>query len=212
MASFEDVDYAMLFVNRSRIGKLVPDITIEEVYDDRVQITSHPVEKGSNISDHAYMLPKQLDMRVGWADHKGGNEQWSLSRYEQLRKIQSELEPLTVITKKRMYENMMIVGISVTNDEKSPHSVIATVRMTEVRFAGVISNISSVPGHQAFPQTTQPPTDLGNVQPTKVASVPIPPPRPSDLGTAPPPPPRPNDPNAPPDATVNTLPESLPLL
>src|SRR3954468_22480651 len=144
MALIDD-NTALIFTSRSRIGNVVPDCTIEETYDDRLQITTHPVEKGANVSDHAFLLPKGLEMRIGWADYKGGNVKWSSDNYEKLRSLQASLEPLDVSSEKRLYRNMLIQSIAVTNDQKMKHAVVATVRLIEVRFAGAVDNLQSAP-------------------------------------------------------------------
>jgi hypothetical protein len=47
---------------------LVPDATIEEVHNSEMEITDHPVEQGTVISDHAFMRPQELIITAGWSD------------------------------------------------------------------------------------------------------------------------------------------------
>lgn len=156
--------YALIYQGTSKIGSLLPDCVVEEVYEDRAQITAHPVERGSNISDHAYILPKQVEMRIAWADYKGGEVNYSRMKYEELLRLQAQLEPLNVSTGKRQYRDMLIEAISVTHDEKTKHAVIAIVRMREVRFAESILNITTTPARQGIPQSTQNRISVGPVQ------------------------------------------------
>lgn len=46
----------------------VPDATIEEVHSDDLEITDHPVEQGTVISDHAFKRPSELIVTAGWSD------------------------------------------------------------------------------------------------------------------------------------------------
>ncbi|MFM0044127.1 phage baseplate protein [Paraburkholderia sediminicola] len=46
----------------------VPDATIEEVHTDDLEITDHPVEQGTAISDHAFKRPSELIVTAGWSD------------------------------------------------------------------------------------------------------------------------------------------------
>lgn len=52
--------------------KVYPDIiaqaTIKESHHDRMEVTHHPVEKGSSISDHAFKLPAQVTLELGWSN------------------------------------------------------------------------------------------------------------------------------------------------
>jgi hypothetical protein len=193
--AFGDPNYVMVFKSRSRIGTLFPDCTLEESYDDRVQITSHPVEKGANISDHAFLLPKTIEMRIGWSDSSGKNDQWSISKYEEILRLQADLEPLDVTTGKRLHKNMMISGISVTNDERTKYSVLAVVRLSEVRFASVLTNVSVNRINMLFPQSTAAQENIGAVQPTQ---------RTTNNNTPPT--------GQPPDSSQSVLPTSLPAL
>jgi hypothetical protein len=47
---------------------IVPDATIEEVHNDEMEITDHPVEQGTTISDHAFNRPAELIVTAGWSD------------------------------------------------------------------------------------------------------------------------------------------------
>jgi len=193
--SLVDDNAAMIFQSKIMIGSIIPNCVIEETYEDTVQITTHPVERGANMSDHAFMLPMGLSMKVAWADYKGKNSQYSVDMYKKLRDLQAKLEPLTVSTGKRVFQNMMIVGISVTNDQKTKHAVLADVRFKEIRQAGVVTEFRVVPApkDQSSPQSTQDQKDLGKTQPAPTGPSQVTPP-----------------PNSPPDSTDSTLAPSAP--
>jgi hypothetical protein len=193
--AFGDPNYVMLFKSRSRIGTIFPDCTLEESHDDRVQITSHPVEKGANISDHAFLLPKTVEMRVGWSDSSGKNDMWAQNKYEEILRLQAKLEPIDVTTGKRLYKNMMITGISVTNDQTTKSAVLAVVRMSEIRFASVLTNVSVNRVNMLFPQSTASPENVGAVQPAQRTIANNPPPA-----------------GQPPDSSTSVLPPSSPAL
>lgn len=60
---------ALAFIRQGRsIGTIIPDVTIEENFEDRLQVTSHPVATGSPIQDHAYREPRQCTMRIGFTN------------------------------------------------------------------------------------------------------------------------------------------------
>lgn len=52
-------------------GFVLPDIvaqaTIEERHLDRLELTEHPIEQGAAITDHAYILPAEVVLRLGWS-------------------------------------------------------------------------------------------------------------------------------------------------
>jgi hypothetical protein len=43
-------------------------MTIEEVHSDEMEITDHPVEQGSVISDHAFARPSELILTIAWSN------------------------------------------------------------------------------------------------------------------------------------------------
>lgn len=50
------------------IGGVQVDTTVEEHYEDVLEITEHPVEAGAQMSDHSYKRPMELVLRCGWSD------------------------------------------------------------------------------------------------------------------------------------------------
>jgi len=49
-------------------GVVVPDVTIEENFDDRLTVTQHPVATGTPLNDHAFRQPRTLTMRLGFTN------------------------------------------------------------------------------------------------------------------------------------------------
>lgn len=43
-------------------------VTIEEIHQDELEITDHPVESGALISDHAFKHPAEVTIRMGWSN------------------------------------------------------------------------------------------------------------------------------------------------
>jgi len=63
-----DSPIAGLFAQPRKIDTIIPDVTIEENFTDRVQVTQHPVGSTSPIHDHAFLLPRTISMRCGWTN------------------------------------------------------------------------------------------------------------------------------------------------
>lgn len=49
------------------IGGIVAEVTVKEQGRDDLTITSHPVERGAAISDHAFKNPATLTLQAGWS-------------------------------------------------------------------------------------------------------------------------------------------------
>jgi hypothetical protein len=115
-----------------KIDTIIPDVTIEEHFSDRATVTLHPLAKNSPVSDHMFMLPRTVTMRVGWSNSNivgglveagtglisgaaslsdtGSNvlglftEQRVIGIYQKLLALQAKREPFTLITGKRTYD------------------------------------------------------------------------------------------------------------
>jgi hypothetical protein len=170
----DDPPYAMLrYKNRSSIGTLIPDCSLEETHEDKVQVTTHPVEVGANSSDHAFVLPRQLQMKIAFADYKGTgsdrNTGHSRVKYEELLSLLRKRDPLSIETQRQSYSNMLVTGVSVSVDQKTASGILAVVHLTEIRQAEALANVIVKPtpaNAQSDPQSTQPVTDLGRQVPT----------------------------------------------
>src|SRR5881398_845188 len=152
-------DFVLLYRGNTRMGNLLPDCVMQEVYEDRLQITMHPVESGANVSDHAFVLPRTVEMQIGWADYKQGQSGYSVQQYLKLLELQGIRDPVTLSCGKRNYSNMLPESITVPNDDKHKWAVAATIRWREVRIAGARTRPQiNNPATQATPQTTTPPS------------------------------------------------------
>lgn len=55
------------------IGPIVAQVTIQEIHNDTLEITDHPVEMGAVISDHAFKRPAELIITAAWSNSPSGN-------------------------------------------------------------------------------------------------------------------------------------------
>ena len=129
---------------RKLAGFIIPSVVISEKHTDTLTITEHPVETGAPIADHAYKLPAEVIMEVGFAgggalldlaSNVTGTELLGLSPtevYQQLLKLQEDRIPFNVVTGKRIYCNMLLKGLEVTTDSAHEHVLSATLTLREI--------------------------------------------------------------------------------
>lgn len=178
-----------LLVRQSRsISGIFPDVTVEENHLDELEITSHPVEKGADIADHAFKRPLELVMRVGWSPSRSislnrgilgdlasrvtditGNS-YVQDAYEQLLSLQEALEPFEVVTGKRIYQNMLLKALAVTTDKQTENALFVEARFQEVIL--VYTQVTTLPpiAQQSFAPSTAAAVDAGVKQATQVHS------------------------------------------
>lgn len=46
---------------------IVAQATIRETHIDELEVTDHPVQQGASISDHAFKLPAEVTIEIGWS-------------------------------------------------------------------------------------------------------------------------------------------------
>lgn len=146
----------------SNIGGLFFDAIIHTDTEEQLTITSHPVQTGANISDHAYREPSRVTMEVFMSDvmasrlpgqftdagsglmsgfdvasavKAAGSR--SVSAYLRLVELQRAKVPFSVYTRLGVYKNMLIENISTPDDANTAHGLRCTVSMREVLMAQV---------------------------------------------------------------------------
>ena len=134
-----DAGFALITRPNPRfIGTIIPDIVIEEIQNDQLQITEFPVETGAPISDHAFKRPPEIIMRCGFSNSTAQTEGYVQAVYGLLIDLQNSLEPFNVVTGKRIYSNMMINSLLVTTDHESEYALNVIVGLKMV----IITNTS----------------------------------------------------------------------
>lgn len=116
------------------------DAIFSAQHNTSLNITSHPVQSGADISDHAYEEPKKLTFDIGMSDvmqsfivgQYSDNRSRSVSAFKKLRELQNQRLPVTVVTKLGTYKNMMIENISTIDDNKTTFGLRATVILREI--------------------------------------------------------------------------------
>ena len=139
------------------------DAFTKENHVGSVRVTEHPVQGGSNISDHAYNLPDKLTIEVLVSDSvqpivsgqfaSGGTK--SISAYEVLRKLKEKRVLVSVRTRLHYYTNMIIEGMNVSDDYKSANSLKCTVSLRQVMMAVVPIEYVTLSKRQAVVETNK---------------------------------------------------------
>lgn len=153
------------------IGGITPDVVVEEVSRDSLFITNHPVEKGAAISDHAFMMPKEVELRCGWSD-SGNFQGYSRLIQEGLLSLQKSREPFTATTSKRTYSNMLITGIEVSTSAATQYALFARVLLREVLIVSTSTVATNSSSTQADAARTSGTTNVGTKQPVAATSAP----------------------------------------
>jgi hypothetical protein len=131
-----------------RIGYFF-DAFLKESHTGSVRITDHPVQGGASISDHAYNLPDKLTIEIFVSDvmdvlvknQFSEYDTKSVSAYEVLRELKEARQPLEINTRLRIYEDMIIENMSITDDYTSRNSLRCSVSFRQIIMASVSTEI-----------------------------------------------------------------------
>ena len=151
------------------IGGIKAACTISEVHRDQLQITDHPTELGAQVSDHAFKLPVEVDITIGW----GAGQTAPLAQiYQQLLTLQASAQPFAIVTGKRQYKNMLITSLGVSTDGDTENVLLVQVSCREVILVATQVMAMAPNSVQANPANTGAPQNSGTVQLTPPSSVP----------------------------------------
>jgi hypothetical protein len=136
------------------------DAVISEGHSSKLSIMENPVETGVVVADHAFMLPRELEIQAVvsdvWLGMRGDQQDrdkigplardrdWLIpseggdtSRRDQrafqsMLGLQASASPFNVQTGLRMYFNMLIVELSANQDKRTASALIFTAKLREV--------------------------------------------------------------------------------
>ncbi len=106
------------------IGPVPLDVVMSEGHTAEIEITSNPIETGAEVNDHAYIMPKRVNLKI--VDSKGALTYAALVRFQETR------VPFTLVTGFDIYRNMLIKRIEAERDNKTSKILSATIDLQEV--------------------------------------------------------------------------------
>jgi hypothetical protein len=143
-----------LFIRTTKsIGAIELDAVLTETHSNQVRLTKNPVELGADITDHAVIEPKRLNIVAQVSDTPLGTAAFgqivdlvtglfgtstsqnitrSNAAYNAMVQLMEQREPIQVQTKLRLYENMVITNLSTPQDKDSSRIALMTIALEEV--------------------------------------------------------------------------------
>jgi hypothetical protein len=119
------------------------DVLSSEKWVDKTNWTSHPVESGIEISDHAIQLPTSLSLMGIVSDSPLPPElplplraRWA---YERLLTLKNLGQTVTVVTGLRVLQDMGITSVSLMRDRKTGNAIAPRVDLKQIRIVASIT-------------------------------------------------------------------------
>lgn len=121
-------------------GRMVFDAVFSTDHSASLTVTQHPVQSGSSVADHAFMEPDEVSIEIGMTDVAAiasGGASRSVNAYAQLRSIMELREPVTLVTRLKVYRNMLITSMSAPEDYKTMHALRAAIYFQNINMVNV---------------------------------------------------------------------------
>lgn len=178
--------FTELIYCKTNIGGVFFDGFFDIEHRSDLKITSHPVQLGASVSDHAYMEPVEVTMTVRMSDC---NEDIVLNQFASndngatytternqnafaiLQGLQRSRVPMMVNTRLRRYENMLIKSISAQDDGDRLFGLEATVTLQEVIVAQAETVKTVVSKRQQTTDSTDSGVDSGDSNTTHAKDI-----------------------------------------
>jgi len=116
------------------IGGLVFDAVLKTDHTSKLTATSHPIESGANITDHAFIEPAEISIEIGMTDCNGVGA--SDKMFKSLQALQFSRQRITVVTRYKTYSNMLIMSMSVPDDYTTMNALKAMLFLREIPVVG----------------------------------------------------------------------------
>lgn len=176
---------SLLYSQKVRIGLVEFDASLSETHSMNAAVTDHPVEEGSEISDHIRRQPDSVqitgivsDTPIIWLasiaapsplmnDLTPVRDRAELA-YAELQRLMNQGETVEVVTSLRIYENMAITSLSITRDSINGNVLNATIGLREI----IVAKSETVSAPEPMTPANVVPVDMGR-QPTQSASSPL---------------------------------------
>ena len=149
--------FEKLFIRTEKsIGGIQLDAVISEAHTNKVSLTSNPVELGAEITDHAVVQPKRLNIVAQVSDTPIGlaafgqivdsvtglfgtstteNITRSKAAYKAIVQLQKDREPVEIQTKLEFHDDMIITNVSVQQDKNTSRIVRMSIDLQQVIIA-----------------------------------------------------------------------------
>lgn len=134
----------MAYSGVAQIDTLEVDCVLTESFQADCDVTEHPVESGSNISDHIRPKPisftltgvvsnSPIDEQRARAQRTGGGTGYAQKAADKLVDIRRNAKLITVTTKDRIYPSMAMLSLAFPKDNRTGDALVFTAQFKQIR-------------------------------------------------------------------------------
>jgi hypothetical protein len=155
-------------VNNVDVGILNLDATISHNITANAQVTEHPVEDGSTITDNFRDDPIDITVtglvtnhptRVGLGLPAARDDSRSQTAQDTLYEIRNNRELITLVDELKTYRNMAMTGLDMPRDRTTRNALRFTARFKQVELVG--AQVAQLEDTDQVKDVATPTSDLG---------------------------------------------------
>lgn len=131
-------DAIQTMIDSPTYGQLIFDAVLSAEHKSSATVTSHPVQYGAQVTDHAINEPDEVMLSIGMSDVMTVAEtDHSINAFRRLKQIKEKREPVTLVTRMGRYENMIITSLSVPDDYTTMFGMKANIIFSHIEIVQV---------------------------------------------------------------------------
>lgn len=109
-------------------------VSLTETHNHEVELTQYPIEDGTQGTDHVIKRPVSLQWEVIWGEADNPE-----TIFKGLLNLQESGEPFTAQLGLKTYENMILTGISVTQDHHTGRVLRASLSLQQIQITAPVA-------------------------------------------------------------------------
>lgn len=156
-----------------KIGDLTLDAELSETHERSAEVSEWPIEQGSDISDHRAILPEVVNIEgvvssapTSFAQIAGPLAPLSIPEgFRALEALFQLKTVITVVTRLKVYENMVITRLSIPQNQDVGEAVYFTMELRNIRTVST----QRVAVEPEAPEKSAPKTNQGKKPPKQSA-------------------------------------------
>ena len=140
---------ALLTKHSTKLGDLTIDAAIDELHEMEAEISDYPIESGSTGSDNRRILPRRYSLQGVVASSPKGlvgavinGLPLTIQRgYNALEKLFETEEPFDVVTRLKVYKNMMFTRLSVPRNNAQGEAVFFSGELRQITIVNTSTSV-----------------------------------------------------------------------
>jgi hypothetical protein len=150
--------------------RLIPiNVLISESHERQAEVTQHPMEDGTHVSDHVILKPLKLNLMYEQTNASAGGRKTAQDAWDALQKLWTERTPFEIWTDNQIYSDMVVEHLTALQQAPNPGALAFTATLVQINYASL--SYVKIPASQLAADVAQTATSMiqaGRIDPQPV--------------------------------------------